>query len=527
MTTRSRLRAAASLSLAGALALTGCGSAPDRSGDKADSASFPTSLELEEGFDPEGHFTYGYTAFATSWDPIASINGNDLTFYAPVYDRLLAQDGDGTVTPMLAESFTPASDNSSLTLKLRQGLTFSDGTPFDAAAVKANLDRARGDGSKIKGELYQVTDVQVVDPYTVEIAVSGGIGSLAVALASRPGVMVSPAAVQQGTLQSQPVGIGPYQATDITPGDRVTFEKTADYWDPDAQRVSQVTYRLMLDDQTRLNALMTGQIDGANLNGDQLATAADAGLNIVSKPSVQFLYFAVNTAYEPFDDPEVRKALNMAFDREAISEGLYDGNCTPQIQPYPESSIGYSDEIGDGLDTYPYDPEKAKQVLVDGGVTDLEITAVNANSTSLMQFAEVVQSQLADIGITVNVKSEPAEQVVQHFAIDKSAEAISTNFTGMNDPDAMPGRYMQQTALINPGAEDYSQMLEYAAEGAASLDPDERAEGYAKFIDAWVETPPHIVPICVLHQSSGFQDGISGVTQSTSGATELRGVAKK
>lgn len=520
---RHRLRLTAAV-LSSGLLLAGCGDAPDRSSKPA-SEDMPSSIKLKDGFDPNGNFTYGYVQFASSWDPIQSITGGDVTFFQPVYDRLLQQDPEGKALPMLAKEFEAADDGKSMTLKLRENLKFSDGTPFDAEAVKFNIDRARAKESRISGELYQVTSVDVVDPTTVKINVNGGLGSMAIALSGRAGMMVSPTAAQAGTLQTAPVGVGPYTTTEIVPGDHATYAKTADYWNKDAQRAATMTFKLITDDQTRYNALIAGELDGASLNGDQLAAAEKAGIKVITKPSAIFIYLAVNTSKAPFDDPEVRKALNMSLDRKAISQGLYDGNCTPQIQPFPETSPGYSKKIGDGLDKFPYDPKAAKKILEDKGVTSMDITSVSPNVTVYTKFGEVVQSQLKDIGINVSVKSVPAQQVVQDFSISKSVEATSSVFTGINDPDALPGRYLHQTALFNPGGTKYDDLDKYGAEGAAPLDPAERAKGYEKFMDAWVENPPHIIPVCMVHLAAGFHDNVSAVAQTASGAIDLRGVA--
>ena len=522
ITMRHRFRLTAALLSAGLL-VAGCGDAPKSKTKATD--QYPTSIDLKKGFDPNANFTYGYVQYASSWDPIESVTGGDFTFFAPVYDRLLQQDGDGKVEPMLATEFTPADDLKSMTLKLREGLTFSDGTPFDASAVQFNLDRARGQGSKVSGELYQISSIDVVDPLTVKINVNGGLGSLATALTARGGMMVSPAAAQAGIIKTEPVGVGAYVATEIVPGDHVSYKKTEGYWDPDGQRVATMTYKLIKEDNTRYNALMAGELDGASLNPDQLDGAEKEGLGIITKPSAIFLYLALNTAKGPLGDPEVRKALNMAIDREAISQGMYDGHCTPQIQPFPETSPGYSKKIGDGLDVFPHDPEAAKKILEEKGVKDLEITSVSPNVTIYTKFGEVIQDQLKDVGIKVNVKSVPAAEVVQDFAIDKSVDATSSVFTGINDPDALAGRYLQPKALFNPGGADYPELMKYAAEGAASLDPATRSKAYAKMMDQWVDSPPHMLPVCMIHLAAAFQDNVSGVEQTSSGAADLRGVA--
>ena len=509
--------------MAAGLLLAGCGDAPKKS-TKATS-DYPTSVKLSKKFDPNANFTFGYTAFASSWDPIDSINGADISFWNPVYDKLLQQTPDGDIEPQLATEFTSAPDLKSMTLKLHEGLTFADGTPFDASAVKFNLDRNRGKDSKISGEVYQISSVDVVDPLTVKINVDGGLGSLAVALAARTGVMVSPAAAEAGILKTKPVGIGGYTATEIVPGDSVSYKKVDDYWDPDAQKVATMTFKLISDDQTRYNALSAGEIDVAQINPDQLDTAEKDGIKVITKPSAIFLYIALNTAKGPLDDPEVRKALNMAIDREAISEGMYDGHCTPQIQPFPETSPGYSKKIGDGLDKFPYDPEAAKKILKDKGVKDLELTTVTPNVTIYTKFAEVVQSQLKDIGIKVTVKPLPPAQMVQDFSIDKASDLASSVFTGLNDPDALNGRYLAPTALFNPGGSVNDDILKYAAEGAASLDPAERGTAYEKMMDAWVDAPPHVIPVCMIHLATGMSPDVSNIYQKSSGSPDLRGIA--
>lgn len=511
--------------LGASLVLAACGDAPE-SETAAESDSFGNSIDLVEGYDPDGHFDWAYVAFASSWDPILSINGGDQNFYEPVYDRLLYEGIDGELEPMLATEFTPADDGKSLTLKLREGLTFSDGEPFNAEAVKFNLDRARGEDSKINGELYQVTSVDIVDDYTVTLNLSGSIGSLPVALANRAGMMVSPAAAKSGKLDAGPVGIGPYTAADIEAGNKVNYELTPDYWDTDAQRVKTMTYYYMPDDQTRINAMKSGELDGMTAPATELDNLAEEGFTPIVQPSSLVLYFAVNTSVEPFGDPEVRKAINLAINREEISQGLYDGYCTPQIQPFPESSPGYSDKIGDGLDIWGYDPDEAKKIFEEAGVTEpIEVATAAPNVTIYTKFAEVLQDQLADVGINVEIHSIPPSEMVQEFSIDKVTETFTTISTGINDPDVINSRYIAKTSLFNPGNTDYPDLTKYGNEGASTFDPAERKAAYEKYMDAWVETPPHMIPVCMVEGNAVFADNVSGVIQRANGYVSLRGVA--
>ncbi|WP_166741573.1 ABC transporter substrate-binding protein [Cumulibacter soli] len=510
--------------LVAGVTLAGCGQAAD-STSNADSPDYPNAVELADDYDPGEHFDWAYPDFAATWDPIENASNSAINFYEPVYDRLLLEDVDGKIGPMLATDYTASEDGKSLTLTLREGLTFSDGTAFDATAVKFNLDRAAAAESTISGELSQVESVEVSGEDTVVLHLDGGIAPLTVALANMAGIMVSPTAAKAGTLAEAPVGIGPYVTTTIKPGDSVEYQKSEGYWDPDAQRVSTMTYYFMPDAQTTVNALKSGELDGARVEPDELDHLADAGFLPVVQPSALYVYLLVNGTMEPFDDPEVRKALNLSLDREAISQGLYDGYCTPQIQPSPIGSPGYSEEVGDGLDIFPYDPDAAKGILESAGVEELSITTSTPNVTVYTKLAEIVQDQLADVGIDVAIDTAPTAEVIQTFAIDKSVAAMTLISTGINDPASTNSRYIAKEALYNPGGADYPELVKFGNEGAASLDPAVRKPAYEKYMDSWIEKPPHVVPICMAHRSMVVTDQVSGVSQRTNGYPDLRGVA--
>ena len=509
--------------LTAGLLLAGCGDAPAKHSAEAD--GYGDAIKVVDDYDADAHFDFAYTTFAPTWDPIESVGGTDSVFYDPVYDRLLREDKDGDIHPMLAEEFEVSDDNMMLTLKLREGLTFSDGTPLDAEAVKFNLDRVQTPESRVRGDLYMVASVEVVDPLTVTLHLSGGIGSLPTALANTAGIMVSPAAAQAGLLTEQPVGVGPYVATNIEPGASVEYERTPDYWDPDAQRVATMTYYLMTDDQTRNNALKSGQVDGANISTVDLDSTVSDDFTAVVKQSSLIIYISVNGAKGELGNPEVRKALNMSIDREALAQGLYDGYCTPQIQPFPETSAGYSEKIGDGLDIFPYDPEKAKEMLADAGASNLDLTLVASNSTSTTKLAEVLQEQLSHVDINVEVSTMPPVPLVEAFTATKTADMLTSMSSGINDPGVIFQRYMVPQALYNPGNLEYPELAKYGAEAAASLDPEERKPAYEKFMDAWVAEPPHFIPLCMANNASVYADNISGIAQKANGYPDLRGVA--
>ncbi|WP_153502969.1 ABC transporter substrate-binding protein [Cumulibacter manganitolerans] len=485
-----------------------------------------SSIPLAKGADPNGHFDWAWSTPVTHWDPTHSVTGGDLNFYNPVYDRLLRMKPDGSIVAMLAEKWEPGDDGKSLTMTIKKGLSFTDGTPFTADAVKFNLDRAAQKGSTIAGEVEQISSVEVIDDHTVKINVDNALGALISALAVRPGIMVSPTAVQSGSVASIPVGIGPYTVTESIPGDKVSYAKTPGYWDPDAQRVATMTYFGITDDQTRLNALESGEIDGAYLNPSFVDSAKKAGLNVISAPTSTFVYFMLNEAVEPYDDPKVRKAVNLAIDREGIAKGLYEGFCTPEIQPWPSTSFAYNKDIGDGSDKWGYDPDEAKKLMKEAGVTaPVEMTAVTTNITQYQQLAEVLQQNFKEIGINMTIKPGPPADGVQLFAVDKTAHGNINPYTGIPDPHGPIVRYLIPGALYNPGEKTPQDMLDKAYEAAGPVDPEKRAPIYAEFMDMWMKNPPHMMPICMVNSAAAFNDKVSNVAISVAGGTESRGVA--
>ena len=521
---RNRFRLAVALT-AGSLLLAGCGSAPERNVADAKDDTFPTNVELDKDFDPNGHFSYAGAYAPSSFDPFTSASGLDQTYLAPIYDRLIYRAPDGTLDPMLATEWEATDDNKALVLTLQEGLTFTDGAPFDAQAVKTNLDRYRETTSKLKQELAQVTGVEAVDELTVRITVSGSLGALPATLAARAGMMVSPQAIASGDVASKPVGIGPYTATSVVPGTSVKLTKTADYWDPEVQRVATMELIGVGESQTRFNALISDQLTAAEVAPEQTGSIQDEGLGLLTGPTPLFYFFGLNTSVEPFDDPKVRKAISMAIDREGIGEGLFEGYCKPQVQLWPENSEAYDEDFGDGLDEFPYDPEAAKQLLEEAGVQPGQsFDAVLTNSSTSIKLAEIIQADLDKIGLGINVNPVPSGGIIENFSVTQSMPTTVSGYTGPPDPASVIDRNFTPTAPYNPGGEEYPALAKLAEEGASTVDPDERKAAYSEYMTEFVEAVPHIIPICMSYRLIGYDESVSNLYAS-SDYVDLRGVA--
>ena len=508
------------------LAVAGCGAA--RSAPQTDPNTLTQSVALEGEFDPAAEFTWANSDGATSWDPTQSTTGFDMAFLMPVYDRLVYAAPDGSLEPMLAESWE-STDDTTLTFTLRPGLTFSDGTPFNADAVKINLDRAMGPDSKIASYISTITAVEVIDELTVQLTVSGALGAVLTEMSARPGMMASPTAIANGTLTAQPVGIGPYTATDVVPGGvSVTLEKTPNYWDPDAQRVAKMHFQQVADDQTRLNGFLTGDFDGAVIRPNHVEAALKDDYTVVSGVSPTFSYMVLNTGIKPLDDPKVRLALNMAIDRVGIGDGLWQGYCTPGVQPFPETSFAYNTDIGDGLDQWPHDPEKAKELLAEAGYPDgFSMSMVAGNVTINTATAEALQSQLGEIGIDVQIEVLATAPLIEAFVVDKTAGAMVATAGATEDPHVVLQSYLLPNARFNPGGTLPEDMTDLATQAATPLSGSDRAASYADFMGLWMKTPPNLLPICMTRSLLAVADDVVGVSSSTSGFYDFRGIALK
>ncbi len=314
MTRPASIRAAApaALVLTGVLLLSAC-------------AGGSTTSSTSAGA-PDSSATFRYanaTDAGKNYDPVSSGNPFAPGFLLPVYDRLFDIDATGAVIPMLATSSEVSTDGLTVTLKLREHVTFHDGTPFDAAAVKANIERGKTNPkSSVKASLSSVASVAVVDPNTVTLTLTKPNGALDATLSDRAGMMVSPAAMSKPNLDLMPVGAGPYKVVADDPGVKVTYEKYNGYYAPNADAVKTIEMSILIDPEARLRGLETGQFDGAALNMNQLDAAKRTSILIAPAPEVSTATYIIylNMARVPaLADPKVRAAMALAIDRNGIN----------------------------------------------------------------------------------------------------------------------------------------------------------------------------------------------------------------
>lgn len=353
----------------------------------------------------------GYVGAAPpSFDPHLGSTGSFQAIF-PAYDTLLHVDANGELQPWLAEEWT-FTDPTTLELKLRDDVKFTDGSAFDADAVKANIEYARDaeQGTGFQAYLKGITEVKVVDATTVELVLAAPNPGLPFDFSQNPGQMVSPKALATPEgLAKAPAGTGPYVVDDAATraGTTLAWKRNADYWaaDQDVFAFDKVVYTFGQDPSAIRNSAAAGDLDTLSLfPGDEVPSGFKS-VESNSGPNAGFtgIWLDVSGNAAPaLKDVRVRQALNYAIDSATIADTVYNGAATPvPAVPIPDDSLAYTDALAD---KYPFDPDKAKQLLADAGYADgfkVKFLALPVAEA----FAQAIAGNLRDVGIDAEINS--------------------------------------------------------------------------------------------------------------------------
>ncbi|MBS29396.1 MAG: ABC transporter substrate-binding protein [Alphaproteobacteria bacterium] len=342
--------------------------------------------------------TLGFTLEPPHLDPSAGAAGAiDATVYANLFEGLTRIDENGAVQPQLATSWTVSDDGLVYTFKLKNGVTFHDGTTFDADDVVFSLDRARAEDSvNAQKQLFAAIDkVEAVDPGTVRITLSRPEGALLFNLGWGDAVIVAPESADNNKVS--PIGTGPYKFDRWVKGDRVKLVAV----DP-ARQIQSVNFRFIPDPSAQIAALRAGDIDAiTNLNAPEavIAFQADPNFEVSIGSTEGETILAMNNTRPPLTDIRVRRAIAHAIDRQAIVDGAMFGFGTPIGSHFAPHHPAYVDLVA----TYPHDTAKARALLAESGQSDLKLTLKLPPPTYARRGGEIIASQLKDAGIAVEI----------------------------------------------------------------------------------------------------------------------------
>ena len=322
-----------------------------------------------------------------------------------IFETLTKVQSDGTVVPLLAESWEISPDLKAFTFKLRKGVKFHNGEPFNAHAVKFSFERAAGEKStnKDKRTFQAMESVGVVDDNTVVIINKDLNPDFLFLMGQATAIIVEPKSADSNA--TQPVGTGPYKLENWAKGSSVTLTKWDGYRNAAAIKMKKATFRFISDPAAQVAALLAGDIDmftrvAAARSLEQFKR--DPRFQIILSGSRAKTILAINNKKKPFDDVRVRRAISAAIDRKAVIAGAADGFGVPIGSHYVPGAFGYVDTTG----VNPYDPEKAKKLLAEAGVkTPLEVSLVLPPVPYARQGGEVIAAQLAKVGVIAKMQN--------------------------------------------------------------------------------------------------------------------------
>lgn len=414
-----------------------------------------------------GVLRYATVSEPTTLDPHTGTSGGDHVSLYPVYDTLLDADPKTLAPePGLAKSWKFVDDRT-LELELVQGVKFHDGTPFDADAVVYNIDRALTlEDSAVLPELTTVKSAEAIDDHVVQLHLTQRDSSLLGVLSDRAGMMVSPkAAEDKEQLDRHPVGTGPFRFVEWQTGKRVRYERNESYWRDGLPYLDGLDIQVMSDVETRVNGLRAGQLDFIDaLEPQNMEDLEDDSDIVVSNdPTVLQNMIWWNVSRPPLDDVRVRRALNMAIDREGLWAATMEGTGEPAWMPVPSQHWAYADEL---VPTFAYDPEIAKELLAEAGYEDgFTLTMTSAPSEAFVRRGEIVQAQLGELGVDVELQPQETVQSVAEYFENKRVDSYNTSMTARADPSITYQTLFSKTSYHNTGAwspDGFEQLLSKA-----------------------------------------------------------------
>jgi peptide/nickel transport system substrate-binding protein len=497
--------------------------------------------DADDGGDNGNRIVYGLTLEPSGFDPHRHISSELGIPLFSVYDTLVYRHPQTMeFVPGLAERWEMAPDGLSWTFYLKQGVTFHDGTPFDAQAVGANLDRVMNPGvgsAKARGLLGPFAGYEIVDPFTIRLNLSEPYAPLLDGLSQVYLGIASPTALasySNNTYQWHQVGTGPYRVEEIVPGDRIILARNEDYaWGPvfyapvTGQSLDTIEFRFFTDPPTRSLALESGAIQ---MIGELLPTDTEL---LVGNPALQIFrvpiagtpqQFFINTRRSPGDEQSFRQALLYATNRTAIVDAVFQGQSALAYGPLTAVTPFYDPGVAE---KYPFDPDFARGLLQGIGYQDtdsdgvldrdgapLELTMVFAPWNQMSDVAQLIQSQWRDIGIDVELI-----QVPDYPSLAEYAEEGDYDLIGLYDfavEASILNQFYQSDGARNWSGVSDPELDEWLEEAIRVPNQADRAQLYAAIQDRIMEQAL-VLPIRDYVNLNGASARLDGVIFSAHG----------
>nr|WP_043773146.1 ABC transporter substrate-binding protein [Roseivivax isoporae] len=492
---------------------------------------------------PPGVLVVGQIAEPKALDPAAVTAVNDFRILMNVYDGLVRYaDGTLEVEPALATDWEISEDGTEYTFSLREGVSFHDGSPFDAEAVVFNFERMLNEDHPFHDTgpfplaffFSAVETVEAVDDMTVRFTLSEPYAPFLSNLAYPTGLIVSPAAVEEhgADFARNPSGTGPFRFVEWRSNEAVVVEANAGYWDG-APALQAVVFRPITDANTRTAEMLAGGIDLmvevppvalSEFEGDSYTVHEQAG------PHLWFLI--LNTKEGPFAEKAVRQAANYAIDKTALVEDVLEGTAEVAAGPTPPAFAWAHNEA---LEPYPHDPERARALLAEAGLENPEVTFFVTEGGSGMldpvAMGTAIQADLEAVGFDVAIETYEWNTFLGEVNPGLEGKADMAEMAWMtNDPDTLPYLALRTEAMpdqggFNSGYYSNAEVDTLLEEARRATDQDTRAELYKRMQEIVHEDAPWVF-VANWKQNAVTNDRVEGFTLQPSFFLLLDDVAK-
>lgn len=462
MRPRSMIALLATLAL---LAVAGCGGADEGAGGAENGTAASQSGTVGRGGAVSGTVRFAVEEGPAGWEPWSSTT--------PVY---LIQPYEGLVTrdPEEPREFLPRlateweQTDSEISFSLREGVVFHDGTPFDAEAVKTNIEAHQESGEGLSRFLTPIEEVVVDGEYEVTFRLSDPSPALIISLADT--YMASPQAIADDTLARAPVGTGPWRhdGEASTTDGAVVMTYFEDYWDPEAVHLERIETFAIADPNARLSAVQTGEIDLADLDRPLYEQGVATGMEIITYSALPYQLVFLARQEGPLADVRVRRAICHGIDREAIAGLVPEGQMSVTTQRFGPGEYGHNPD----LQGIPYDPEEARRLLAEADNPDvtIDMAVFEANQT----FGEAMAGMLAELGVELRVQAVSPTEYFSSWRTGKWAVGLGTSSTE-EAPHEYYSAYLSPRGDTNPFDVVHAE-IEDAAQGALAAATLEEAE---------------------------------------------------
>lgn len=482
-----------------------------------------------------GDLVVGLSAEPDVLDPTLSSSLHMRHLVQPMCDKLYDIDETGELIPMLATELPEISeDELRVTIPVRTDAQFSDGTDMDAEAVAISLQRHHElSGSSRTAEMGPIESIDVVDEETVEITFSEPFAPITSILADRAGMIMSPTRLDElgENFADDPSCVGAFQFVERTQN-AVRFEADPNYYDAENVHLDTIEYQFIPDSSIREANLQSGDVHVADsmspLDMDDLVE--DEDLFMLTVPSYGYQGITLNIANEDgvgtdpvqqdtdlAQHPEVRQALSMAIDRDALVEAVFDGWYEPACSPISPATP-FATEASEACPDY--DPEAAQQLLEDAGVeTPVEIAVNVGNNPEAQRLAQAKQAQVEEAGFSLDIN--PLENAaLLESQNDGDFEAILIGWSGRVDPHGNMYNFLHEGAGNNYAGYDNEDVNRLLTEATQVNEDDERAQMYGEVIEHVHEDAP-IIYTHRIRNLTAMVDEVAGIEQYPDGVLRV------